>query len=173
MPNSPSQIIPDMLDWRQIWGSVRSRKGNNSAETSLVTPLPCEAEDCLVEKRCMSGNTCGCRMSWTYRWAVLVSRINTRGDRVMIEAFTTGSSHTNTIVITAEIESGFVAKDDLVSFRCRPISSCRDLSKRRRRWVGVKGSTHNRRSDLKCPSARHLRMVREDTRALSDGAICA
>ncbi|GFW06304.1 transposable element Tcb2 transposase [Trichonephila clavipes] len=32
--------------------------------------------------RCMSGNTCGCRVSWTYRWAVMVPRINTRGDRV-------------------------------------------------------------------------------------------
>ncbi|GFU60350.1 hypothetical protein TNCV_3307991 [Trichonephila clavipes] len=30
----------------------------------------------------------------------------------------------NTIVITAEIESGFVAKDDLVPFRCSPVSSC-------------------------------------------------
>ncbi|GFU88420.1 uncharacterized protein TNCV_3353601 [Trichonephila clavipes] len=28
--------------------------------------------------RCMSGNTCGCRMSWTYRWAVMVPQINTR-----------------------------------------------------------------------------------------------
>ncbi|GFW41320.1 uncharacterized protein TNCV_1003131 [Trichonephila clavipes] len=31
----------------------------------------------------MSGNTCGCRMSWTYRWAIMVPRINTRGDRVL------------------------------------------------------------------------------------------
>ncbi|GFS76230.1 hypothetical protein TNCV_4667781 [Trichonephila clavipes] len=30
---------------------------------------------------------------------------------------TTGFPHTNTVVITAEIESGFVAKDDLVPFR--------------------------------------------------------
>ncbi|GFW54325.1 uncharacterized protein TNCV_3702861 [Trichonephila clavipes] len=36
----------------------------------------------------------------------------------------TGFPHTNTIVITAAIESGFVAKDDLVPFRCSPISSC-------------------------------------------------
>ncbi|GFX54075.1 uncharacterized protein TNCV_2337111 [Trichonephila clavipes] len=36
-------------------------------------------------------------------------------------------------------------------------------SKRRRRWVGVKGSTSNGHRDLKCPSARRLRMVREDT----------
>ncbi|GFX91564.1 e3 ubiquitin-protein ligase RNF13 [Trichonephila clavipes] len=30
---------------------------------------------------CMSGNTCGCGMSWTYRWAIMVPRINTRGGR--------------------------------------------------------------------------------------------
>ncbi|GFY09922.1 uncharacterized protein TNCV_3698841 [Trichonephila clavipes] len=35
MPNSPSQIITDMLDWRKIWGSDRLRKGSNSAETVL------------------------------------------------------------------------------------------------------------------------------------------
>ncbi|GFS64867.1 hypothetical protein TNCV_2000781 [Trichonephila clavipes] len=36
--------------------------------------------------------------------------------------FTTGSPHTN---ITAEIESGFIAKDDLVPFRCslKPLHS--------------------------------------------------
>ncbi|GFS86342.1 hypothetical protein TNCV_1681011 [Trichonephila clavipes] len=33
--------------------------------------------------RCMSVNTCGCRMSWTYHWALMVPRINTTGDRVM------------------------------------------------------------------------------------------
>ncbi|GFW61460.1 uncharacterized protein TNCV_347081 [Trichonephila clavipes] len=36
----------------------------------------------------------------------------------------TGSPHKNMIVITAEIDSGFVAKDDLVPFRCSPVSSC-------------------------------------------------
>ncbi|GFW78130.1 uncharacterized protein TNCV_136001 [Trichonephila clavipes] len=30
--------------------------------------------------RCMSGNTCGCRMSWTYHWAVMVPWINTMVD---------------------------------------------------------------------------------------------
>ncbi|GFX80792.1 uncharacterized protein TNCV_4695031 [Trichonephila clavipes] len=39
-------------------------------------------------------------------------------------AFTTGFPHTNTIIITAEIESGFDAKDALVPFRCSPVSSC-------------------------------------------------
>ncbi|GFW86770.1 uncharacterized protein TNCV_2809251 [Trichonephila clavipes] len=45
--------------------------------------------------------------------------------------------------------------------------------KRRRRRVGVKGSTRNGRHDTKCPSPRHLRMVREDTGAPIKGATCA
>ncbi|GFW44134.1 hypothetical protein TNCV_3854951 [Trichonephila clavipes] len=32
--------------------------------------------------RCMSCYICGCRMSWTYRWTVMVPWINTRDDRV-------------------------------------------------------------------------------------------
>ncbi|GFV97598.1 hypothetical protein TNCV_2041061 [Trichonephila clavipes] len=35
-----------------------------------------------------------------------------------------GSPDMNTIVITAEIDSGFVAKEDLDPFRCRPVFSC-------------------------------------------------
>ncbi|GFT58173.1 uncharacterized protein TNCV_2748091 [Trichonephila clavipes] len=46
-------------------------------------------------------------------------------------------------------------------------------SKQRHRWVHVKGSTHNGRRDLKCPSARRFCMVREDTWASSEGATCA
>ncbi|GFX23687.1 uncharacterized protein TNCV_3596291 [Trichonephila clavipes] len=47
-------------------------------------------------------------------------------------------------------------------------------SKRRRLWVGVKGgSTRNGHHDIKCPSARRLRMVRKDTGTPSSGAICA
>ncbi|GFU71441.1 uncharacterized protein TNCV_2378281 [Trichonephila clavipes] len=43
-------------------------------------------------------------------------------------------------------------------------------SKRRRRWVGVKGSTRNGCRDPKCPSARCLRMVRhQDTGSPSKG----
>ncbi|GFW08354.1 uncharacterized protein TNCV_1656681 [Trichonephila clavipes] len=45
-------------------------------------------------------------------------------------------------------------------------------SKRSRRWVGVKGSTRNGHRDSKCPSARCLRMVREDPRDPSEGATC-
>ncbi|GFY12510.1 uncharacterized protein TNCV_1799321 [Trichonephila clavipes] len=49
----------------------------------------------------------------------------------------------------------------------------RHHSKRRHRWVGVKGSTRNGHRDPKCPSARHLHMVREDTAAPSEGATCS
>ncbi|GFW32069.1 uncharacterized protein TNCV_2600951 [Trichonephila clavipes] len=71
--------------------------------------------------RCMSGNTCGRRMSWTYRWAVMVPRISTR-----------------------------------IQF-----PRARHHSKWRRRWWA---SRHrNGRCDPKCPSARCLRMAREDT----------
>ncbi|GFX42077.1 uncharacterized protein TNCV_2134921 [Trichonephila clavipes] len=46
-------------------------------------------------------------------------------------------------------------------------------SKRRHQWVGVKSSARNGRRDLKCPSARRLRMVREDTGAPNEGVTCA
>ncbi|GFT58530.1 uncharacterized protein TNCV_1250121 [Trichonephila clavipes] len=45
--------------------------------------------------------------------------------------------------------------------------------RRRRRWVGVKGSTRNGRHDPKSPSARRFRIVREDTGAPNECAICA
>ncbi|GFV38206.1 hypothetical protein TNCV_4791921 [Trichonephila clavipes] len=66
-----------------------------------------------------------------------------------------GSPHTNTIVITVEIES------ELGSLKTTWFHSAvvqfprpRHHSKRRRRWVGVKGSTRNGYRDLKCPSAQ-------------------
>ncbi|GFU70882.1 uncharacterized protein TNCV_2205991 [Trichonephila clavipes] len=49
----------------------------------------------------------------------------------------------------------------------------RHQSKRRRRWVGVKGSTRNRPHDPKCPSARRLRMVQEKTGPHNEGSTCA
>ncbi|GFX82748.1 hypothetical protein TNCV_1194231 [Trichonephila clavipes] len=42
----------------------------------------------------------------------------------------------HTIVITAEIESGFIVKDDLVPLRCSPVPT---HSNRRGRWVEVMG----------------------------------
>ncbi|GFX43474.1 uncharacterized protein TNCV_4874941 [Trichonephila clavipes] len=120
MSNSPSQMIPDMLDWRQIWRSGRPGKGTNGR----------------------------------------------------IEAFTTGPLHANTIVITAETKSRFVAKDNLVPFRCSPVSSCAAPLQTEASVEGVKGSTRNGRHDPKCLSARCLRIVLEDTWALSEGATC-
>ncbi|GFV39190.1 uncharacterized protein TNCV_1157751 [Trichonephila clavipes] len=35
MPISPSQMIPDILDWRPLWGSDRLGKGSDGAETIL------------------------------------------------------------------------------------------------------------------------------------------
>ncbi|GFX47734.1 uncharacterized protein TNCV_699881 [Trichonephila clavipes] len=49
----------------------------------------------------------------------------------------------------------------------------RHHSKRRRRWKGLKGSTRNGHRYPKCPSARRLRVVREDTNAPSEGSTCA
>ncbi|GFU97472.1 uncharacterized protein TNCV_1913271 [Trichonephila clavipes] len=46
-------------------------------------------------------------------------------------------------------------------------------SKRKRQWVGVKGTTRNRRRDPKCPSARRIRTVREGTGIPNEGATCA
>ncbi|GFU41953.1 hypothetical protein TNCV_361011 [Trichonephila clavipes] len=83
-----------------------------------------------------------------------------------IEAFTTWS-HTNTIVITAEIESGFVTKDDLAPFRCSPVSSCADTTLN----GGVDGlasraAHRNGRRDPQCPSARRFRIIRGRHRGL-------
>ncbi|GFW17602.1 uncharacterized protein TNCV_2651601 [Trichonephila clavipes] len=87
-----------------------------------------------------------------------------------IEALTTGSPNTNTIVITAEIESRFararVAKNDLAWFHSVAVQV---LRARR----AAKGSIRIGRLDTKCPLVRRLHMVREDTGAPNEGAICA
>ncbi|GFT34061.1 hypothetical protein TNCV_4385041 [Trichonephila clavipes] len=143
MPNSTSQMIPDMHDWRQIWGSGRPRKGSNGAETDLWHP---------------------CRV----RRSIVLLKNGSWDPKGRIEAFTTRSPHTNTIVITAEIESGFarVAKDDLVPCSCSPVSSCVAPFQTEALMEGVKGSTRNGRRDPKCPSSRRLCMVQKDTGAL-------
>ncbi|GFW99586.1 uncharacterized protein TNCV_3418191 [Trichonephila clavipes] len=46
-------------------------------------------------------------------------------------------------------------------------------SKRRRRWLGIKGKTRNWPRDPNCPSDWHLRMVRKDTGVPNEGATCA
>ncbi|GFX02382.1 hypothetical protein TNCV_2285491 [Trichonephila clavipes] len=95
--------------------------------------------------RCMNGNTCGFRMSWTYRWAVMLPRINTRGDRVLkamaphtitpaVGAVCHGKAkaglrrsprglHTRTR-LSSLLRLNLVPGDNLVPFRCSPVSSC-------------------------------------------------
>ncbi|GFX80217.1 uncharacterized protein TNCV_2642331 [Trichonephila clavipes] len=118
-------------------------------------------------RRCMRSNTCGCWMSWTYPWAVMVPRINTRGDRVLWEK----ALH----AITPAVRAVCCCKAKARLMRSLQVSfpRARHHSKRRRRWVGVKGNTRNGRRDPKCPSARCLRMVREDTGAPIERATCA
>ncbi|GFU38988.1 hypothetical protein TNCV_2144351 [Trichonephila clavipes] len=79
------------------------------------------------------------------------------------------STHEHTIVLIAEIESGFVAKDDLVPFRSSQVSSCVVPILTQALMGGLKGSTGNGRLDPKCPSARQIRMVLEDIGASSKG----
>ncbi|GFU39314.1 uncharacterized protein TNCV_3811561 [Trichonephila clavipes] len=129
--------------------------------------------------KCIVPSRHGCTLNSRRAASALVSKGR-------IEAFTTVSPHTNTIVITAEIESGFASlkttwfHSTVVQFPRSPNGlSCSSYfpalhhSKWKRQWVGVKRSTRNRRSDPKCPSARPLRMIQEDTGAPNEGATCA
>ncbi|GFW39702.1 uncharacterized protein TNCV_3188731 [Trichonephila clavipes] len=79
----------------------------------------------------------------------------------------------NTIVITADIESGF-ASLKMTRFHSIAVQfpHAWHHSKRRRRCVGFKDSTCMGSRDPKCPPTRNLRMV-EDTGAPSEGATCA
>ncbi|GFV93160.1 uncharacterized protein TNCV_572991 [Trichonephila clavipes] len=83
-----------------------------------------------------------------------------------------GSPPTNTIVITAEIESGFVLVTWFHSAAVQ-FPHAWHHSERRCRWVDVKGSTRNGHRDPKCLSTMRLRMIRENTGASSEGATCA
>ncbi|GFX09502.1 hypothetical protein TNCV_4698881 [Trichonephila clavipes] len=65
------------------------------------------------------------------------------------------------------------ATPDLVPFRCSPVSSCAEPLQTEGLMGERQGCTHNKRSYPKCPSAMRLRMVREDTKAPSEGATCA
>ncbi|PRD25307.1 UNVERIFIED_CONTAM: hypothetical protein NCL1_41289 [Trichonephila clavipes] len=94
-----------------------------------MTPLPCEAEHCLLEKWLLGA----------------VLRLN------LDLSLKTTWFHSTAV----------------------QFPRARHHSKRRRRWVGVKGSSRNGPRDPKCFSARCLRMVREDIGAPSEGATCA
>ncbi|GFW31004.1 uncharacterized protein TNCV_2941041 [Trichonephila clavipes] len=109
---------------------------------------------------CISGNTYDFRMSWTYRWAVMMPRINTRDDRILL------AMALHTIKPAARGSTGFHSA--AVQF-----PRAWHHSKRRRRWVGFKGSTRNGCHEPKCPLTRRLRMFRVDTGTFKEGATCA
>ncbi|GFW05106.1 uncharacterized protein TNCV_599001 [Trichonephila clavipes] len=148
------------------------------------------------ESRCKNGNTCGCRMLRTYGWAVLVPQINTRSDRVL-KAMT---PHTFTPAVGAEChcktKSGLRRSPRSLHTQTRlstllrlnlnsslkmtwflstsvQFSRTRPHSKRQHQWEVIKSRTCNGWRDSKGPTARCLRIVREDTGANNEGAICA
>ncbi|GFW03561.1 uncharacterized protein TNCV_3987801 [Trichonephila clavipes] len=129
-------------------------------------------------------------MSWTYRW------INSRGDRVLWAI----APHTITPAVGAmclcKAKAVLRRSPQCLHTRTRLSSllrlnldsslkttwfhsaavqfpRSRHYSKQRHQWVGVKGSTRNRRRDPKGPSARRLRMVQEDTGTPIESATCA
>ncbi|GFW93213.1 uncharacterized protein TNCV_3333731 [Trichonephila clavipes] len=131
-------------------------------------------------------------MSWTYHWAIMVPRINTRGDlprpHTIAPAVGTvcrgkakaGLRRSSRGLLTRTRLSSLsrLNLDSSLKMTCFHSAAVQFLrvrhhSKQRRRWVGVKGSTRNGYSDPKCPSARCLRMVRKDTGAPSEDATCA
>ncbi|GFT98180.1 uncharacterized protein TNCV_789841 [Trichonephila clavipes] len=147
----------------------------------------------------MSGNTYGFRIPWAYRWAVMVPRINTKGDRVLqaMASYTITPAvgamcrckakaglrrsprglHTRTrlsslLRLTLDSLSLSSLKTTWFHLAAVQFPRVRHHSKRRRRWVDVKGSTRNGHRDPKFPSFRRLRMVREDTGAPNKGATC-
>ncbi|GFX90213.1 uncharacterized protein TNCV_2449881 [Trichonephila clavipes] len=140
-PNSPSQMIPDMLDWRQIWGSGKRRKDINTKAYHTITPTV--------------GAVCRCKAKAGLRR--LPRGLHTRTRLSSLLRLNLDSSLKTTWFHSAAVQ----------------FPRAWHHSKRRRRWVRDKGSTGNGRRDPKCPSARHLRMVREDTEDPSEGAICA
>ncbi|GFS88104.1 uncharacterized protein TNCV_764831 [Trichonephila clavipes] len=147
--------------------------------------------------RCSSGKTWGCRMSWTYRWVVMVPMINTRGcDHVLLSMtpytitpnvgpvccrkakaglrHSSRGLHTRTrlsSLLTLNLDSSL--KTTWFHSAAVQFPRTRHYSKWRRRWLGVKGGTLNGHRELKSPLPRHLRIVRKETGTPSVGSTCA
>ncbi|GFX18368.1 uncharacterized protein TNCV_4306691 [Trichonephila clavipes] len=157
--------------------SIRNKSGDQAGQGRLAT-VRRQLCDTLVRSSIVllkmdPGSLCRSGNMWLQD--VMDKPLGCHG-KGRIEEFTTGSPYTNTIVITAEIKSGFA----LASLKKTWFHSAAvhfphawHHSKLRRRWLAVKGSKRNGRHDPKCPSGRHLRMDREDTGAPNEGATCA
>ncbi|GFS90104.1 uncharacterized protein TNCV_507801 [Trichonephila clavipes] len=144
---------------------------------------------------CINGNTCGCRISWTYRWLswcygsilgvtmycrqchlILLHQLWERYVAVKKKAGLRRSPrglHTRTgLSSLLRLNLDSLLETDWFHSAAVQFSRARHHSKRRHRWMGVKGNTRNGRRNPKCPSARCLRMVREDTGTSSEGDTC-
>ncbi|GFX39013.1 hypothetical protein TNCV_5055541 [Trichonephila clavipes] len=123
--------------------NVNIHSGPSDILPAYYTQLSSEIQNALLSKHiasirkkakewrcnwepCMRGNTCSRTMSWSHgsipgvtvcrrQWHLIPSH-GLWEQKGRIQAFTTGTPLTNTIVITAEMESGLVAGDDLVPF---------------------------------------------------------
>ncbi|GFX15927.1 uncharacterized protein TNCV_522341 [Trichonephila clavipes] len=139
MPSSPSQVIPDMLDWKKNLGIGQAKEANN---THTITPA--------VREVCHSKAKAGLRRSL-------------RG----LHRRTRLSS-----LLRLNLDSR-VTQDSLVLFHCNLVSLCTAPLQNVASMGEREGSTHNGCCDPKCPSERHLHVVREDTWAPSKVANCA
>ncbi|GFU63458.1 uncharacterized protein TNCV_45041 [Trichonephila clavipes] len=126
----------------------------------------------------------------------MVPRINTRGDRVLQPMIPHTITPAVGVVFLCKTKAGLRRSIRGLNTRTRLSSLLRlnldssvetnwfhsiavqfnlaqHHSKRRCRWLGVKGSTRYERRDPKCPSARRIPMLREDTGVPDEGATCA
>ncbi|GFW86001.1 uncharacterized protein TNCV_1968091 [Trichonephila clavipes] len=73
-------MIPDIFDWRQIWGLGKPRKGSKSAENVLWHPCRVRPSIVLFKNGSWEPLHEGQHMWLQY---IMVTRINTKGDRVL------------------------------------------------------------------------------------------
>ncbi|GFX60733.1 uncharacterized protein TNCV_4977091 [Trichonephila clavipes] len=142
---------------------------------------------------CLSGNTCGCRMSWTYLWAVMCGATDQYYGYLCIVGNDTPYHHTSCgSGCRYKVKAGLRCSPRGLRTRTRLSSLMRlnldsslkttlfhsaavqfpraqHQSKRSCRWVVVKGSKRKGRRDPKCPSIMRLRMVRVDTGSPNEG----
>ncbi|GFX00435.1 uncharacterized protein TNCV_2090851 [Trichonephila clavipes] len=127
-------------------------------------------------------------MSWTYRWAVMVPRINTRGNYALwamashtIAPAMEGPCRCKTKKGLRRLPRGLHTRLSSL-LRLNLDSSLKTIwfhsaaaqvpRAWHQEWVGVKGSTSNGPRNLKCPSIRRFCVVREDTGTPNEGATC-
>ncbi|GFV55412.1 uncharacterized protein TNCV_2463021 [Trichonephila clavipes] len=145
MPNSRSQMITDLLDWRHIWGSGRPRKGCNG-HTAVLPWCHGSILELTVFRRQWHpipspavGVVCLCQAKAELRRLPRGLHTRTR----LRTRLNLDSSLKTTWFHSAAVQF-------------RPVSH---HSKRMHRLGGIKGSSRNGCHYSKCPLAKRLRMV--------------